>query len=321
MKKHMRLILLSIILLAVATPAQANYRWDFLYLGHYRFIAAMMVMNPRVVVLATTASVLSTASRRGQLGLGSSFYEASDIPSWDFDVSVGASYVDSDQMGIATSGFGNTFESSIKTIYTGGQARYGRWTFGGTVTRESIVGKATNGSGLTHRTTGLTLVPEYQLLTQNDNGVNLDLGIILDASHATYTASREAWYIRPGVKAAVSRMTEVGLFQVSGNYTYLRNISGLRDTFSGKNYIRSYGMAFDYVCLFTDKIYGNVGVSNIKLMDLPAGGAAGFHDSYTDLNVRAGAAITDQIGVDAGYFQAIDTRHTSGFNLRGVWRF
>jgi hypothetical protein len=239
------------------------------------------------------------------------------MPAWDFDVAVGADYIDSEQMGIGS----NTFESRTTNWYASMQARKDRWTLGGTINRQSIVGKGVNGTGLTQRTTGLTLMPGYQILTQAENGVNLDVDAILDMSYTTFTHNPSAWYVRPGAKVAVNRLTKAGLFQVAGIYTHLRNISGDSDQFTTNSGINSYGAAFDYICLFTKEIYGNIGLSYLTLDDMPSGANTGMDDELTDVNVRAGGAITERLSIDGGYFQAIDGRDTQGFSLRGAWTF
>ena len=314
MKKHWQICLLIAIVLALVAPSYGNYREDFLYFGQYQFVRSVLVVNPQLSLLAPMASVLSTSMRHRM-------YAASDMPEWDFDILAGAGLIDVDRQGIGV----NTFEADAFTLHTGVVARHGRWTLRGTAHREDIEGKGANGAGLDNKNTGLVLMPGYRVLTQEENFINLDVDAILDASYATFTGSftsnASGWYVRPGAKVTASHLCTGGLVQLAYAYNQLRSIDGDKDQFTGNKSVDSHAVALDYACLFTKEFWGNIGISHIKMGDMPTGANTGIDEKLTDVHLGLGVEVPGRVTINGGYFRAIDGRGTDGFNLQGMWRF
>lgn len=316
MKKHKRNLLLILLVVAIAAPSFGNYREDHLYLGQYLHIRALMVWVPPMIVMGSTASMIST-------GLGQRFYSSSEMPDWDLDVLAGASTIDVDRLGIGDAGVPNTVEADVYTLHAGVVARKDRWTLRGTFHNEDIEGGGINGSGMDLKNNGVTLMPGYRVLTQEENYINLDVDLILDASYSTFTdpvsASPSGWYLRPGAKVSASHLCTGGLVQVAYAYNQLRSIDGDQDQFTEKKHSDSHALALDYAWLFTKEFWGNVGISHIAMDDMPSGTRSGIDEELTDVHVGLGVDLPGQVGVSLGYFQAIDGRSTKGFSLRGVW--
>ena len=310
MRKLLSTMLVAMIVLSIVTPAMGNYREDFVYSGHYLFMRQTMRLYPTLAVVGAAASVMSGAS----MGFIGSPYADSALPEWDFDVIGGVGLTNADHMGVQ----GFRFEADMTTLHAGINASKDRMLLGGIIHYEDIEGKGTNGNGLDSQNSGLLLMPGYRLLTQEEDGVNLEINGILDLSYSRHTqipSTPSAWYIRPGLRTSASLATKVGMFQSSYTYCQLRNIDGDNDQFTGKSSVSTHAMAFDYLFLITEQVVGNIGISHITFNDMPTG----MDDEFTDLNLRLGSDVTERLKVSAGYFQAIDGRETDGFNLSVVW--
>lgn len=303
MRQVNRNVVMSVLLLAIVAPVWGSTWEDGLSAQQVQKIREQMWVNSRNV-----AHDLSSGS-----GSGSS-YVPSFLPEADVEVIGGISRVDVDHIG--PSGF--AYDGDLTALHGGVQITQDRWRVRSYAHYTWVEGKGAISSGVDTEDTGLTFMPGYRFFTQEEAGVNLDVDGILDLTYTTHKGAGgqpSAWYFRPGVRAAVNRMTTAGLFQVTGTYQSRRNIDG--DTaYTGNANTDAYGLAFDYACPLTEFLFANVGLSYIELLDTPAGP---MDEDFTDLNVRVGSLGNSRFRCSGGFFTAIDGRNSTGVDFRAVF--
>jgi hypothetical protein len=162
------------------------------------------------------------------------------------------------------------------------------------------------------QTTGITIMPGYQVLTQADSGVTVNVFVSLDINYREFSQNflSNQWRINPGIAASASRQTDYGLFQAAYTYNYDRNIDGDTEV-SGKAKIAGQAVGVNYARDITENVYAMVGLTYMTTDDAPAG----MTDEMTDVSVGVGTKPAKQWRVNGRYVDTISGGDGNSFNI------
>jgi hypothetical protein len=233
-------------------------------------------------------------------------YNSSDLPEWNYNLFGGISYDDSDFRVNSGQLHVNT---RITTLDMGMTAKKDRLSLTGAFRYEYARGYS-NLSGADSDTAGFLFMPGYQILSQDEQFLNLGLYGMLDLAYISRKHADNQTRIMPGVAATASRATPIGLFSLAYSFEYNQNMSG-DDEVTGNNHINTQLGAADYILPITKNFYVGGGFLYTYAMDMPSS----IDNDFLEAHLTAGAIQLNNWKFMADYYASIDGTGNQGINF------
>jgi hypothetical protein len=256
-------------------------------------------------------SIRSLGSSGGSSGFRSSGYQSSDVPKWDIQYSVGGGFEDSD---FQITPFGTRLDTDVWTMRAGVNATKDRFVVLTDFHHEMSEGKGTM-DGIDARTTGVSIMPGYELWTQEENGLQVALFGILDIGYSNgktnvpFTSAPNQWRMSPGAGMSLGYAANVGVFQAGYTYHNSRNLDGDLEA-SGRRYMDIHNIGGMYAMPLSTTLVSSFGIDYTAVEDMPNGIA----DDFTHAQIGLATHSLQNWHISANYYESIDSSDTRGVN-------
>jgi hypothetical protein len=233
-------------------------------------------------------------------------YNASDLPEWNYNIYGGISYDDSDFRVNSGQLHVNT---RITTLNMGVIAQKDRLSLTGAFRYEYARGYS-NLSGADSDTAGFLFMPGYQILSQDEQFLDLGLYGMLDLAYVSRKHADNQTRIMPGVGATASRATPIGLFSLAYSFEYNQNMSGDVEV-TGNNHINTQLGSADYILPITKNFYVGGGFLYTYVMDMPSN----IDNDFLEAHLTAGAIQLNNWKFMVDGYASVDGTGNQGINF------
>jgi hypothetical protein len=237
---------------------------------------------------------------------GDPCYEASELPEWNYTLFGGISYDDSDFRVNAGRLHVNT---RITTLSMGVRTQKDRLSLTGALRYEYARGYS-NFSGADSDVAGFLFMPGYQVLSQDEQFVDLGFYGMLDMSYVSRKHVDNQTRVMPGVGVTASRTTPIGLFSLAYSYEYNRNLNGDKEI-TGSEHIDTQIGSADYTLPITKNFYLGGGLLYTYAMDMPSN----MDNDFLEAHLTAGAIQMGNWNFMADYYASVDGTGNQGINF------
>lgn len=207
-------------------------------------------------------------------------YNVSETPKWDFDFWVGAAYESTD---FTIDADGARDKSDVSTVSLGVDARKGRFLMYNNFRYQRAAGRG-DFENMDRTSVGVTLMPGYAVLLQEEAGVRVETFALLGLDHVDCDYEGSDWRFTPGVGVTAARMTPIGLFKAGYTFNHSRSLNG-DDQVTGCSRINLHGAAANYAFLISKNLIGSVGGDYVYACQIPSDMANEFASARASLTV------------------------------------
>ena len=246
----------------------------------------------------------NTSSPASQLSSAGILYEPSDLPEWNFNTSIQGSVKESEMELTPTLGR----ESDVKSLAVNFSADKGNFYIDNQVYYTSLEGTGIYDSQDTE-SFGLLLIPGYQFLNQEENGIDFALAGLLEISTNDYE-NRTQTRLVPGLSIYAGLTTPVGGFTLSNLFTHDRNLNG-DEEITGEKYINMNTMEFQYILPLTESLFFTTGLDYTVALDMPNY----MEDSSTGISFALDYYGWENYNLGLMYVDSLDGLKNRGFTL------
>lgn len=297
--------------------------FTFLRGMHVMMGATNLQLNHTGVLLlgmATIQSVLSpgTLSPGGPLSPGSPaspgpFYQDSELPEWDWRFSGSIGYADTD-FAIDDS-TGTEFDARERAMEIRADGRNGRFVLLSSLRHERRDGKELF-ADMDSESTTLRLMPGYDLLQQDVDGIQLTAFGLLDMAYIDVDEVESQERVTPGFGLAAGRAMEFGIVSAAYTFGHSRSISG-DDDVTGNHYTNMHSAACRYTVPITEDVFANAGLEYAHASQTPSN----LDHSFTNARFGIDMMNSGPWTLSLVYYEAIDGRDTRGGELSAGFRW
>ncbi|HRU07192.1 MAG TPA: hypothetical protein P5137_15605 [Candidatus Brocadiia bacterium] len=234
-------------------------------------------------------------------------YNVSETPKWDFDFWVGAAYESTD---FTIDADGARDKSDVSTVSLGVDARKGRFLMYNNFRYQRAAGRG-DFENMDRTTLGVTLMPGYAVLLQEEAGVRVETFALLGLDHVDCDYEGSDWRFTPGVGVTAARMTPIGLFKAGYTFNHSRSLNG-DDQVTGCSRINLHGVAANYAFLISKNLIGSVGGDYVYACQVPSAIANEFATARVGLTAFRMGAWT----IGGAYHYRFLGGSANGFDVR-----
>jgi len=247
----------------------------------------------------------ASESLRGILLFNVEVYEPSDLPTWDFNVSVQGSLKKSEIELTPTLGV----ESDVKSISASLSGMKEDFLFKGSFFYSGLTN--TDDSIGDTESYGLLLQPGYRLFNVKDNGFNLSVHPFIELYQNDHSELGSQGRYVLGMNVTSLLITPVGGLGLGYTFSHDRNMDG--DTeITGEEYINLNTLSAKYLLPLTKSLLFSAQLSYMWVMDMPD---EIEDDSSLDLSLAIRYKGWDNWTVGLEYEKSIDGLEIEGVNI------
>ncbi|AGF77997.1 hypothetical protein UWK_01437 [Desulfocapsa sulfexigens DSM 10523] len=231
-------------------------------------------------------------------------YTPSDLPVWDFGVSL--------QGGVETSEIAQISapdrESDVSSLALNLHGAKDDFLFNGQFHYRALRGTGID-DGQDSDEYGLLMMGGYQWLHQSENGVNLMFHGFLDLSGNDYGDAGDQTRYVPGAGISVDGWTPVGKLKMAYLFSHDRNADNDLEI-TDEKYLNVNNMSLAYTLPLTRALFLNSSLSYLYIMDIPDG----MDDSSTSFDVGL-AYNWQRFNMGITYVKSLDGYGREGVNF------
>ncbi len=229
-------------------------------------------------------------------------YEPSDLPEWKLELSAQGSVSESEME--LTSDLGR--ESDVRSLAFNLKATKDAFHISTQVSYTGLKGTGLN-DGQDTDSFGLLVMPSYQVLSYEKNGIDLVLSGFLEIDDNEYDDWSQTRLV-PGIGINTAVMTSIGGFSLSDLFSHDRNLNGDTEV-TGEKYINFNTMTFSYILPLTQTLLLTTNLDYMLTFDMPDD----MEDSSTGIGVSLDYFGWKGYSVGLRYHDTLD-----GYDDRGI---